>query len=200
MLVSTALEAAAASFELGLRGLGLSGDECELGDVAQFGLWAAQAAVAGARWHARGIAADDPQSVCLHCGPASFPWHVRFGPLLDVRHAMALLDIPTHEQLDELIQDHRLLAFSSHAGQLVVPVFQFGEDARPYAGLPAVLEALAAVDITGWKVATWLFAHNPQLDGTAPHGWLKAGRDLPRVLEATRTAPADRAAAAAARG
>src|SRR5262245_24519817 len=102
--MSTALAAAAASFEVGLRGLGFSGDESELGDAAQFGLWAAQAAAAGARWHRQGLAADDPHPVCAHCGPASFVWHVRFGPLLDVRHGMALLGITTHAALNDLVQ------------------------------------------------------------------------------------------------
>jgi hypothetical protein len=124
---------------------------------------------------------------------------VRFGPLLDPRWAQALLKIPTFAGLQDLIQRQELLAIDSHDGQTLVPLFQFGEDGRPFIWLQPVMSALAEVDITGWKVATWLFTPNPELEGQPPLTWLKAGRDLRAVLAAAPEAPALRAATSAAR-
>jgi hypothetical protein len=183
------LDDAAASFERSLRGLGLSGDEPELGDAVQFGQWAALAAAAGARWHALGVAPDDPHPPCAHCGPAGALWHVRFGPLLDTRYAQALLGVPTHEALQDLIERHRLLAVISHGGQILIPLFQFGEDGRVHPAVAPVLSVLAEAEATGWKMATWLFTPRTELEGHAPLAWLKAGRPVDTVLAAARNAP-----------
>jgi hypothetical protein len=187
--MSTALDAAVASFENSLRGLGLTGEEAELGDAAQFGQWAAISAAAGALWFGQGIAPDDPEPPCAHCGPAGSVWHVRFGPLLDTRRAQALLGVKSHQDFHQLIEDRQLLAFSGHEGQMVVPAFQIGDNRSPMPAVPAVLGALAENEILGWKVATWLFNTRDDLDGQAPIAWLRAGRDVDRVLVAARNTP-----------
>ena len=197
--MSSALEVAALAFERGLRELGLSGEEPELGNAAQFGQWAALAMAAGALWHQHGVAPDDPQPPCAHCGPAGAVWHVRFGPLLDTRCAQTLMRAPTYASLTELTGRQALLAIDSHGGQTLIPLFQFGPDGQPSAWVQPVLRALASVDITGWKVATWLFTLNPELEGQSPLMWLRDGRDLQAVLSAAPAAPALRAATAAAR-
>jgi hypothetical protein len=191
---------AGASFESTLNSLGVQNDESALSDAAQFGRWAALAAAAGALWHRRGTAADDPHPPCAHCGPTGSYWHVRFGPLLDARWAQALLRIPSYGGVQELVEQRALLAISSHEGQPVIPVFQFGDDGQPYAWLAPVLRALADVDITGWKVATWLFTPNPELGGRSPLAWLNESADLEPVLAAAPNAPALRAASRAAVG
>jgi hypothetical protein len=193
--MGTALDDAAASFERTLRRLGLSGDEPELGDAAQFGQWAALAAAAGARWHAQGVAADDPHPPCTHCGPAGAMWHVRFGPLVDTRYAQALLGVPSHEALHDLIEGHRLLAVISHGGQVLIPLFQFGDDGRVHPAVAPVLSALGEAEATGWKMAVWLFTARTELDGQAPLVWLKAGREVAPVLAVARDAPPPRAVA-----
>jgi hypothetical protein len=193
--VSTPLDVAASAFELSLRRLGLSGDEAELGDAAQFGQWAALAAAAGARWHALGVAPDDPQPPCAHCGPAGALWHRRFGPLLDTRYAQALLGEPSHTALHNLIERHELLAVISHQSQTHIPLFQFGDDGRPLPAIPPVLQVLAESGATGWKMATWLFTPAATLEGQAPIAWLKAGRDVQPVLDQARIAPPVPAAA-----
>jgi hypothetical protein len=196
--MNTALSDAAAAFESSLRELGLTGEELELGDAARFGQWAAVAAVAGALWFGQGTAPDDPQPPCAHCGPAGAIWHVRFGPLLDTRSAQALLGVESHLGFHQLIEDRQLLAFSGHEGQMVVPAFQIGDNRRPLPAVPAVLGALAENEITGWKVATWLFNTRDDLDGEAPIAWLRAGRDLDRVLVAAHNTPRPLPRAAAA--
>jgi hypothetical protein len=125
-------------------------------------------------------------------------WHVRFGPLLDTRWAQALLQIPTWAGVQELIERQELLAIDSHDGQTLIPLFQCGEDGRPRPWLQPVMRALAEVDFRGWKVATWLFTPNPDLEGRSALAWLTAGRDLGPVLASAPNAPALRVAAARA--
>ena len=193
--VSTNL--AGLSFESALAGLGLPDGDAVVADAAQFGRWAALTAAAGALWYRQGIAPDDPNPPCQHCGPTGSYWHIRFGPLLDPRWAQALLGLPTYSGVLELVEQQALLAISSHEGKAVIPAFQFGENGQPHAWIAPVLRALAAVDMTGWKVATWLFTANPELGGRSPLAWPNESGELEPVLAAAPNAPALREAARA---
>jgi hypothetical protein len=103
--------------------------------------------------------------------------------------------VPTHEALHDLIQLHRLLAVTSHGGQTLIPLFQFGEDGRLHPAVARVLSVLAEAEATGWKMATWLFTPSAELEGQSPIAWLKAGRDVDPVLALARNAPPPRAEA-----
>ena len=164
--MSTALDAAAASFKATLRELGLSGDEPELGDASRLGQRAALVAAAGALWQRQ------------------------LGPLLDMRQAQQLLGVGSRQAVHDLIQRHRLLAVFTQDRRTLIPSFQFAESGRPHEAIPPILRIFAEAEATGWTVASWFTTPSTDLDGQTPLDWIRTDGDLATVLDAARAAAA----------
>lgn len=162
--MARALAAAAASFEHTLEELGVS--ERELGDPAELGRRAALLAAADALWSKR------------------------LGPLLSREQAQKLLGVGSRQAVSQRAKRRRLLALPTHDDRLAFPAFQFSASGRPYAALPAILEAFEGADLSSYTIASWFVTPQRLLRGMSPAAWLRRGRDPERVVEAARRSAA----------
>jgi hypothetical protein len=89
-------------------------------------------------------------------------------------------------------RDNHELFTLMHNGRTVIPAFQLDEHGEPRPELQPILAALAAADVSGWPLWTWLTSPTALLSGEIPERL--AGRAPDRVRRAAHRFAAARAA------
>jgi hypothetical protein len=89
-------------------------------------------------------------------------------------------------------RDNHELFTVIHNGRTVIPAFQLDDHGEPRSELQPILAALAAADVTGWPLWTWLTNRTALLSGEIPERLARRAPD--RVLRAAHRFAAARAA------
>ncbi|HEY7036897.1 MAG TPA: hypothetical protein VH482_36550 [Thermomicrobiales bacterium] len=118
------------------------------------------------------------------------PWPEFLGPLLHAEEVRELVGLASLDDLDELVQQWRILALPTRPGGVVYPAFQFDDDGQPYPTIAEVIELLAPVAVTPYTIASWLMSPNEFLGDATPMHLLRTERDPQRVLTEARYAAA----------
>ena len=157
--MTTALAAAAKTFEQTLEELGITGREREV-DPSALGRRAAL------------LAASD------------VVWHKHLGPMYSSKQVREVMRRGTRQSVSELAKRGRLLALPEDDGRLAFPAFQFGRTGERLPALEEILELFDGAVETPYTVASWFVTPEPRLQGKTPAAWLRAGRPTEPALDA----------------
>lgn len=120
--------------------------------------------------------------------PRPSRWDDFLGPFYGPAQVAEILGGISRQAVAERRQRHTLLGLKTADGHWVYPVFQFDERNSVRAGLPDLLQTLAASGVDDWSLAGWLVSPLRSLDGRTPIEWLRQRRDLATLLEVGRDA------------
>jgi transcriptional regulator with XRE-family HTH domain len=117
-------------------------------------------------------------------------WKRLLGPILTMKQVQRLLRLQTSEEVNELVNQRRLLALPAEHGVVRYPAFQFTDAGEVYPTIPTILEIFDGAVETQYTVASWLQSPKEYLEGNTPIGWLERGRDPDRVIAGAEQAAA----------
>lgn len=124
---------------------------------------------------------DDPESLGRAAAltlPRPWVWEERFGPLLTSAEIRNLLGGISREALAQRVKRGTLFGLRDERSRVRYPLMQLDEEARtPLKGLPALIKLFRGLDLSGWELASFLTAVQPELDGQPPTAWLAEGRE-----------------------
>ena len=122
-------------------------------------------------------------------------WDHHIGPMLGAEQVAALLGVGTRQAVHDRARRGSLIALHRGSRQVRFPTFQLVD--RPGSTTKTVLPELGRVlaiftdsGVDAWTVASWFCTPSALLESMAPAGWLAAGKDPQRVLEAARRSAA----------
>lgn len=118
--------------------------------------------------------------------PVPSPINERIGPFYRSDQVVRLLGI-TRQAVHDRTHKGGLVAAQTAESTWVYPTFQF-EGRHLVVGLKAVLKEFDLSETDRWAVAAWWVSPDAALRGLSPLEWIRAGRDLDRVLSLARDA------------
>lgn len=120
--------------------------------------------------------------------PSPSRWDDLLGPFYGPGQVAAMLGKISRQAVADRRQRRTLLGLKTVDGHWVYPVFQFDRHNEVLAGLPEILQILAASGLDDWSLAGWLMSPLRSLRGCTPVDWLRSGEDSATLVAVTRDA------------
>ncbi|MCP3958725.1 MAG: hypothetical protein GY719_12800 [bacterium] len=120
--------------------------------------------------------------------PSPSPWDELLGSFYGPGQVARVLGNVSRQAIADRRRRCTLLGLKTADGHWVYPVFQFDDDHRVLAGLPALLRILTASGIDDWSLAGWLTSPLRSLEGLTAIDWLRDGHDPETLAQVTRDA------------